>query len=126
MPAIPPRQMLETILKTATLSAKEREAFESMYDATFKFGKLSKRQLSWVEEVYYKQNLSAIGRPPPKKSPKVAFIRDDATKGTLKAHNLEHFMRLRPSTEKGSPLYLKVQEIFKAVGLVFEIRGMLS
>jgi hypothetical protein len=122
VPSIPSKQMLEVILKTATLSARDRETFEGMWDAVHRYGGLSKRQVSWIEDVYYKQKLAEPGRPAPKRSRKVGFIVDPTVSEIKRAHTMAHFESVCPQIVKDSALYKRVEAFFKSGGELFELR----
>lgn len=118
MPAVPVKKMLEKILKTATLSAKDREIFEGMWDAAHRYG-LSRKQTAWIEDVYYKQDLEKPGRPPPKRTPKTGFINADV-QTVKKARNLAHFLELHP--EASEQMKARAKAFFESGGEVLEIR----
>jgi hypothetical protein len=118
-----PKEMLSTIIRTGTLSAREREAFEGMWDQWHRCRKLSNKQRAWVESVYYKQKMDKVGsRPPPKRSPKVGFIRDPKATVIKRASSMEQFKGVCPDVEPGSPLYKRVDEFFSSGGQIFEVR----
>lgn len=114
--------MLEALLKTATLTAKEREAFESMWDAVHKYGKLSTRQMGWIEEAYYKKGLTVKVRPAPKRSPKSGFIIDETVSKVLRMRSLESVRLLCPQILPDSLQFKAIEAFFKSGGEVFEVR----
>lgn len=117
MAAVPVKTMLERVLTTATLSAKEREAFEGMWDWAHRSG-LSNKQKAWVEEVYYKQQLDRP-KPAPQRAKKTGFINADVQ--TIKrARSLDHFLELCP--EASEAVKTRVEKFFKSGGEVIEIR----
>ena len=117
MSAVPAKKMLEKLLTAGTLPAKDREAFESMWDAVHKYGKLTGRQLAWVESSYFALEKS---KGPPVKSPKVGFVTSTAGLPLRRAFNFKHFLELCP---KASPeLQKTVKRFFGSGGEIFEIR----
>lgn len=122
VPAVSPKEMLNKLLTTATLTAKEREAFESMWDALHKYGRLSRRQLGWIEEVYYKKDLSSMVRPAPKRARKLGFITDASVKKVLRMRSLESVRLLCPHILPTSNQFKVIEDFFKSGGEVFEVR----
>jgi len=123
MTSVPAKEMLATLLKSATLTARDRETFEGMWDAVHRYGGLSRKQTAWIEDVYYKQKLNETGKAVAKKrSPKVGFILDPKATTLKKARSIDQFQALCPEVLKDSPLYKKVVLFFKSGGEVFELR----
>lgn len=120
MPAIPARKMLETLLKAGTLTAKDRAAFEDMWDSLHRYGKLTQKQLAWVESAYY--SMSKDPSTPPKRSPKVGFIYSSKVSRLHRAINFQQFQVLCPEATSDTPLYRKVKAFFLSGGEMFEIR----
>lgn len=90
MSSISVRQMLEGILK-GVITAREREAFEAMWDALHRFGALSPKQTAWIEKVYYKL---------PKDKPKSASFKSADVTTRVRAHSFDQFKKLCPSATK--------------------------
>ncbi len=122
MPAVSPKKMLEELLKTATLTAKEREAFEGMWDAVHRYGHLSRKQAGWIEEVYYKKDLTKTIRPAPKRSPKLGFITDPTATKIVRMRSLDSVKILCPNIKPDSAQFRAIAEFFKSGGEVFEVR----
>jgi hypothetical protein len=122
MAAVPPKKMLETILKTGTLSAQEREAMESMWDAIHRYGSLSRKQSAWVEELYYKIDQKAVAKNPAVRSKKTGFINDQTVKRVHKVGSMAQFEATCPHIIKGTKQYQKVSIFFRTGGEVLEIR----
>lgn len=122
MAAISPKKMLETILKTATLSAKDREIFEGMWDSIHRYGGLSRRQESWIEDVFYKIDQEALKKNPVARAKKTGFINDQTVRRVHKVVSLAMFEAVCPHIIKGTKQYQKVSIFFKTGGEVLEIR----
>lgn len=122
MAAVPPKKMLETILKTASLTATEREAMESMWDAIHRYGALSKKQTSWVESIFYKIDQEALKQTPAARAKKVGFINDQTVKRVHKVGSIKQFEAVCPHIIKGTKQYAKVSIFFKTGGETLEIR----
>lgn len=122
MSAIPAKKMLETLLKTGTLSAKEREVFEGMYDAVHRYGKLSGRQVAWIEEVYYKKDMTKTVRSAPVRSPKMGFIIDPSVAKTIRMRDIASVKLLCPHILPESKQFQAISNFFKSGGEVFEVR----
>lgn len=116
----PIKDMLKAILATGTLTAKDREVFEGMWDQCHR-GKLSHKQYAWVQDVYYKQHLDRMDREPPKRASKVLVLKGQVTK-VLKARSAENAMKLLPGLNPESPLGKKIAEHFASGGEVLEVR----
>lgn len=52
-----PTEMLAEVLRRATLTAREKESFEDMYDRIQRFGRCSAKQKAWIEKVFFGQKL---------------------------------------------------------------------
>lgn len=122
MAAVPPKKMLEQIIKTATLTAQEREVFEGMWDAIHRYGSLSKKQVAWVESVFYKIDAEALKKNPAARAKKIGFINDQTVKRVHKVASIKQFEATCPHIIKGSKQYAKVSIFFKTGGEVLEIR----
>ena len=122
MASLPPKEMLAKLLKAGTLTAKDREIFEGMWDSVHRYGALSKRQVAWLEDVFYKQKFEDPNREPVKRSSKIGFIVDPAVTSTKRAISMANFQIRFPEYKKGTPIYRKVEAFFKAGGEVFEVR----
>jgi hypothetical protein len=114
------KEMLKRILTTATLTAKDREVMEGMWDQAHR-AKLTHRQYAWVQDIFYKQKLDQPGREPPKRAPKMMVLKGKVPK-TLKARSLEVVRKLLPGLPPDSPLDKKLQEFFASGGELVEIR----
>ena len=51
------KEQLAIILRRATLTRSEREAFEDIWDRIHRYGRVSDKQKAWIERVYFGQNL---------------------------------------------------------------------
>jgi len=122
MSSISPKKMLEELLQTATLTAKERDAFEGMWDAIHRYGHLSRKQTGWIEEVYYKKDLTKAIRPAPKRSPKLGFITDPTATKVVRMRSLDSVRMLCPNINSESAQFKAIAEFFKSGGEVFEVR----
>lgn len=122
MAAVPPKKMLERIIKVATLTAQEREAFEGMWDAIHRYGALSKKQVAWVESVYYKIDQEALKHNPAVRAKKTGFINDQTVGRVHKVGSIKQFEAVCPHIIKGSKQYAKVSIFFKSGGTILEIR----
>lgn len=121
MAAIPAKKMLEKLLKAGTLPAKEREAFEGMWDAIHRYGKLTGKQMAWVESAFYALEARdpAVAK---KQSPKVGFVTSERVTRLHRAMNFKQFLEVCPDAKPETNLYKKVQEFFKSGGVAFEVR----
>lgn len=120
MASIPSKDMLAKILKTATLSAKEREIFEGMWDSVHRYGKLTRKQNAWIEDVYYKQKLDQANRPAPVKTSKRGRIDVPGLAQPVTAHSLERFLYYWPEADQET--IKRVTKFFKSGGQVIELR----
>jgi hypothetical protein len=121
MAAIPPKKMLEELLNQGTLSAKERETFEGMWDAAHRYGRLSPRQVSWVEDAYYelKKTNTKGPRAGLKRSPRSGFVNVQGVTEPKVARSLERFKQLCPAA---SPTVLqRVEHFFKSGGEILRV-----
>lgn len=120
MAAVPAKKMLERLLVAGTLTAKDREAFEGMWDGVHRYGKLSSKQLAWIESAFYamEKNPAVVK----KRSPKVGFITSSKVTRLHRAMNFDQFLVLCPEATSETPLYKKVREFFASGGEMFEIR----
>ena len=115
--------MLKALLVQGTLTAQEREAFESMWDQTYKTRKLSHKQMAWIEKAFFKQGLDRPkARPAKQRSPKVGYIYDVEAKRKTVACTLAQFKTMCPNVEPGSALYQRVETFFRNGGERFELR----
>lgn len=114
------KDMLKAVLTTATLTAKDREVMEGMWDQCHR-GKLSHKQFAWVQDIYFKQQLDRPGREPPKRAIKVMVLKGKVPK-VLKARSVEVALKLLPGLDPESPLGKKIAEHFASGGEVLEIR----
>lgn len=120
--AVPPKKMLERILKTATLSAPEREAMEGMWDAIHRYGRLSGKQIAWVEKLFYAIDQEALKQNPAVRAKKTGFINDQTVGRVHKVGSIKQFEATCPHIIKGSKQYQKVSIFFKTGGEILEIR----
>ena len=117
------QEMLRALLTQGRLTAKEREAFESMWDQTYRTSKLSHKQMAWIEKAYFKQGLDrAEARPARKTAPAVGFIYDATAKRRTSACTMAQFKEMCPHIEPGTPIYRKVESFFQNGGKRFELR----
>lgn len=117
------QEMLKALLTQGQLTAQEREAFESMWDQTYRTRKLSHKQMAWIEKAYFAQGLDKPrARKAKKRSPKVGFVYDLEAKRTRTAVNMAQFETLCPEVASDSPLYKRVAAFFKNGGERFELR----
>lgn len=122
MASLPAKEMLSKLLKAGTLTAKDRETFEGMWDAVHRYGGLSKRQMAWIEDVYYKQKFDEPNRAAPKRSSKIGFIEDPGAQSVKRAISMANFQIRFPEYKRGTPIYRRVEAFFRAGGEVFEVR----
>ncbi len=122
MAAIPPKKMLEKILQQGTLSAKDREIFEGMWDAAHRYGRLSSRQTSWIEDAFYKlgkSNPSAPRTVGPKRSPRTGFVNVQGMIEPKVARSLERFQQLCPGASE--TVLKRVEHFFKSGGELLRV-----
>lgn len=120
------KEMLSALIRLGKLTHQEREAFESMWDQVHRTaGKLSNKQRSWVEKVYFAQKLDQPKTLTPRepRSPKVGFAYDEAIKRTVAAFNITQFETICPTVAKDSPFYGRVKKFFESGGERFELRA---
>ena len=122
MPSLPAKVMLEKLLKVGTLTAKDRETFEGMWDAIHRYGGLSKKQVAWVEDAFYKQKFEEPGHVPQKRAKKIGFVIDPKVTAVKRAINMDHFQITFKEYPKGTPVYKIAEKFFRAGGEIFEIR----
>jgi len=110
--------MLEVVLTRATLSARERETLEGMWDAAHRYGGLSRKQTSWIEDIYYKI---------PKQDPKVPHQRVKR-KGSVNSSSVKMpqvvrtFERFKLICPDASPTVLqRVEAFFKSGGEILRV-----
>src|ERR1700743_2249400 len=116
MPAVSAKAMLEKLLKVGTLTAKDREIFEGMWDAVHRYGGLSKKQIAWVESAYYKQKFDEPGKVPEKRSKKIGFVIDPKVTAVKRAINFDHFQVTFKEYPKGTAVYKVAEKFFRAGG----------
>lgn len=119
MAAIPAKTMLQKLLTAGTLSAKDREVFEGMWDAVHRYGKLSKKQIAWVESAFYEMDKNPATNAP-KRSPKVGFVVSSRVTSVQKARSIDRFKEICPNATP--ELQAKVKTFFASGGEVFEVR----
>lgn len=107
--------MLETLLKTATLSAKDREVFEGMYDAAFRYGGLSKKQVAWIESIYYK--LPKISEKV--QGPKTGNFKSSCVTQQRTVRSVDQFKAL--CTDASEDALKKVRKFFREGGEVIKV-----
>ncbi len=119
MPAVPTKEMLSQVLTRGTLSKSEREVFEGMWDAIHRYGGLSRKQVAWIEDKFYKLNKNpAIA--PTKRAPKKGRVDVPGLAKAVNARSLEHFKKLHPNA---SPEMVKrIEAFFKSGGELVELR----
>ncbi len=119
-----PKDLLATLIKSGTLTSKEREVFEGMWDQLHRAGKLSNKQKAWIESVYYKQKLDTPrpAKKPKKALPKVLFLRDEATTRVLRATSMAEFEVICKHIKKDTPRWKVVHDFFRDGGQLFELR----
>lgn len=134
------KEQLSTLLKKGQLKAHEREAFEGMWDAVHRYGKLSPKQRAWIERVYYGQNLDRsnaskpqgpkrtqsgtqyIGAVQPPKTARIGYINHSGTRETLMVTNMTMLRELCPGIKPGSKQYQKIEAFFRNGGEVLKIK----
>lgn len=119
------RDILSALIRIGQLTRQEREAFESMWDQVDgRRGKLSPRQRSWAEKVYYAQKLDQpmAVRPPKEYAPKIGFAYDPNVKRVISASSLDQFEQMCPHVKKGGKAYQRVEHFFRTGGHRFELR----
>lgn len=113
MSSVPPRQMLEAILKGAT-PAKDKVVFEEMWDALNRYGKLSRKQIAWIESVYYK-----LPKDIASKSGKTGkFVSSDVSR-EVPVRTIEYFRKVCPNA---SPSEIsRIEKFFSAGGVMVKV-----
>jgi hypothetical protein len=112
MSAVPPKQMLEAILKGA-IPAKDRQVFEDMWDAIHRYGKLSKKQVAWIERVFYK-----LPQDKPKTGKAASYKSSDVTT-SVKVRNFAQFKNTCPSASKAE--LERVKKFFEVGGALINV-----
>lgn len=120
MPAVSTKDMLEKLLKAGTLTAKEREMFESMWDAVHRYGKLSFKQNAVIEAAFYKLDDSRGKAVAPVRSGRRANYISPSVTSPQRVRSLEAFKKLCP--EAGEQQLRKIMAFFKTGGEVIEVR----
>ncbi len=119
MPSLPAKEMLEKILTTGTLSVREREMFESIWDAAHRYGRLSPKQNSVVETAFYKLDKKPRNVAPVRSGRTGNYVSPNVTT-PQKVRSLERFKLLCP--EAGPAQLEKIDLFFKSGGAVIEVR----
>lgn len=120
MPAVPSKEMLKKLLTTGTLTASEREMFESMWDAAHRYGRLTPKQNAVVETAFYKLNPNLGKTIAPVRAGRRANYVSPSVKTPQKVRSLEQFKALCP--EAGEMQLRKIMAFFKTGGEVIEVR----
>lgn len=120
MASVPPKKMLEQILRAGALSAKDREIFEGMWDAIHRYGGLSKKQVSWIEDVFYKLPKAGAPQAGPKRSPKRAVVQAPAIWEAFKVYSFEQFQGKCPDATP--TVVARVKHFFNSGGEVLEVK----
>jgi hypothetical protein len=120
MASVPPKKMLEAILK-AKIPAKDRETFEGMWDAVHRYGGLSKRQVSWIEDVFYK-----LPKPDPAvartRTVRKASVNSTSVKEAKNVRTFEQFKALCPNATP--TVTARVEKFFKEGGELLRVLPM--
>lgn len=111
MPAIPVKQMLSTLLK-APIELKDKQAFEGMWDAIHRYGSLSKKQVAWIEDAYYKLPKAKVG------GRSAAFASSDVSKDT-KVRDFKQFEKTCPSATSSE--LARVKKFFESGGVLVTV-----
>ncbi len=112
MSAVPPKQMLEAILKGA-IPAKERQVFEDMWDAIHRYGGLSKKQVAWIEKVFYK-----LPKDKPKTGKSASYKSPDVTT-LVKVRNFAQFKKTCPNATTAE--LERVKKFFEVGGVLVNV-----
>ena len=120
------KSKLETILKRAKLTPREKEAFEDMWDKLHRYKRVTHKQKYWIEKVYFAQHLDGspkfLGSPDPKAKPKVGYINYPGVTEVVMATNFEMFRKVCPGIKPGSNQYQKVRSFFEKGGEILKIK----
>lgn len=120
MAAIPPRKMLEQLLTQGVLTAKEREIFEGMWDAVHRYGGLSRKQTSWIEDAFYKMKKKGPAeRTGVKRSPRSGFVNVASVTEPKAVRSLERFKQLCPEVE--GKVLQNVEHFFRSGGELLRV-----
>jgi len=120
MAAIPPKKMLEQLLTQGVLSAKEREIFEGMWDSVHRYGRLSGKQVSWVEDAFYKmQKKEPDKRTGVKRSPRSGFVNVTCVTEPKVVRSIERFKQLCPDVE--GKVLQNVEHFFRSGGELLRV-----
>ncbi len=115
------KEMLSAVMQRAALKPGERQAFEDMWDALHRYGKLSPKQKAWIEKVYFDQKLdNANVRPQAKKT--VGFLEDPKFHRAIRLETMEEFENQCPHIEKDGPLWKRVESFLQKGNNVIELR----
>ena len=120
------KEVLSALITIGQLTRQEREAFEGMWDQVDgRRGKLSPKQRTWAEKVFYAQKLDRPhqNRPPKETAPKIGFSYFDVER-KVSASSIEQFETMCPSGKKGTPAYDRVAKFFSTGGHRFELRPL--
>lgn len=109
--------MLEAILK-AQISAKDREVFEGMWDAVHRYGKLTKKQASWVEDAFYKLPKPDLTKAR-EKTVKKATVNSTCVRQERTVRSYDQFKTL--CTDASPTVLARVQKFFQVGGEVVRI-----
>jgi hypothetical protein len=115
------KEKLRRLLTRGNLTAKERAAFEDMWDAVHRYGKLSSKQKAWIERVYFGQGLDRSDHVQRAKAPKT-LVCYAKVKRPLRATSLKAARELLPKMEKGSNLDNRIKDHFEAGGEFFVLK----
>ncbi len=120
MPSVPSKDMLQKLLTTGTLTAREREMFESMWDAVHRYGRLSPKQNGVIETAFYKLDAGRGKTVAPVRSGRRANYLSPSVKVPQKVRSLEAFKKLCPEADEAQ--LRKIMVFFKTGGEVIEVR----
>jgi len=137
-----PKELLSTLLQKGKLDPKEKEAFENMWDALHRYGRLTQKQKAWAEKVYYTQELDRPNQPPinerrpvrrvtqsgtfvgvgAAKSSRIGYINHSGTREVILITNFSMLKELCPDIKPGSKQYQKIEAFFRDGGQVLKIK----
>lgn len=110
--------MLEKLLTAGTLTARERELFESIWDAVHRYGKLSVKQVSVVETAFYKLEARPKTVPKQRSGRRANYISSSVTKPRY-VRSLEQFKQVCPEAPEAA--LKKIDTFFKTGGEAIEV-----
>lgn len=138
------KQQLAAILRRAKLKRQEQEAFEHMWDALHRYGRLSDKQKAWIEKVYFEQKLDRdvpVQAEPAKKASqsgthrlmgvksetaqkaaRVGYINYPGIQSQALITNMDTLHQLCPRIRPGSPQYKRIKAFFDNGGVVLKVK----